>query len=448
MRIISRFFRVFPLFFLVLFVENAVMAASPVQTPKKEVITVKSPLNWYDHLFFQSKSFTFEFIRALGYAYSGGADVGETIATARKIEDRNINSWYQQWLATANRINALGGQLQQSGDTVGAREAYFRASNYYRAAGFYMDSLNDRSKSIATYQQSKTAFLKAIASIPYIHAVKIPYEKTTLPGYFIQSTQKNAPLLIVMTGFDGTGEELYFEVGVAAHARNYNCLIFEGPGQGEVLRQQHLYFRYDWEKVVTPVVNFAEHLPDINKNKIALMGISMGGYLAPRAAAFEPRIHALIANGATYDYSASIYHDLPQQLLTLVTKDPSAFNHVIASLMKKNIELQWFFENGMWTFHVKTPAELMQVIKPYTLKGVAHKITCPTLIVDSEGDMFSKSQAKQLYDHLHSPKKYLVFTRKEAAQAHVQVAAIAVSNALIFHWLDQVFQAKPKRAAS
>ncbi len=395
--------------------------------------------NWYDDLFFKDPTFNYESIRALGYAYTGGADLGEGISTLKAIKDSDINSWYQQWLATANRVENLAEKMEEQGDKVSAREAYFRASNYYRSAGFYMDAPKNQDKSIKTMKLSKKSFSKAIASLPYIKPVRIPYEKTTLPGYFIQSSKKNAPLLIVNTGFDGTAEELYFETGVAAHERDFNVLIFEGPGQGEVLRQQHLPFRYDWEHVVTPAIDFALTLPDIDKNKIALIGISMGGYLAARAAAFDNRIKACIVNGGIYDLSESLYKTLPPELIKLLKTDPAKFNEAIYADMKKNLTAQWYFDNAMWSFKVKTPAEVMLVMKKYTLKDVIEKIHCRMLVVDSEADTFFKGQPKHVYDLLNTKKTLLEFTRKETAQAHCQMGAMAISNEKILSWLNSVF---------
>jgi dipeptidyl aminopeptidase/acylaminoacyl peptidase len=97
------------------------------------------------------------------------------------------------------------------------------------------------------------------------------------------------PTLIMHTGFDGS----------AAIERGYNVLAFDEPGQYGPLHREGLVFRPDWEKVVTPVVDFALRQPGVDPKRIALMGISMGGYLAPRAAAFEKRLAALIAKAAS-----------------------------------------------------------------------------------------------------------------------------------------------------
>jgi len=91
-----------------------------------------------------------------------------------------------------------------------------------------------------------------------VEQVLIPYEMTALPGYFYRpnDSEKPRPTLLVHGGYDSIGEELYLLVAAAAIQRKYNCLIFEGPGQGALIREQHLPFRPDWERVVTPVVDY------------------------------------------------------------------------------------------------------------------------------------------------------------------------------------------------
>jgi esterase/lipase len=430
--------------FIILFNPSVNLANLNSSAPTQQN-NVTQQTNWYDDFIFRDPDFAFEFIRTLGYASAGAADLGECVSTARNITDGNIYSWYQQWLYTANRLNNFAASMQAQGDFNSAREAYFRASNYYRTAGLFMVAERDRPKSISAYAMSKQTFLKGISYLPYVKSIKIPYENTTLPGYIVQSTQKNAPLLIVHSGFDGTAEELYFEVGVAAHERGYNVLLFEGPGQGEVIRQQNLPFRPDWEKVVTPVINYALTLPNIDKNKIALMGISMGGYLAARACAFDTRIKACIVNGGIYDVSENTYKSIPANLLALLQSNPGKFNTIMYGQMKKSLITQWFFNNAMWTFAAKSPAEVMKKIKLYSLESVVDKIKSPMLVIDSEADMFYKGQPEQLYGLLKSPKMLLQFTRQEAAQAHCQMGANAISNELIFKWLNKTLKFSPSQ---
>ncbi|MCD4783401.1 MAG: prolyl oligopeptidase family serine peptidase [Candidatus Eremiobacteraeota bacterium] len=400
----------------------------------------QTPSNWYDGFIFQDDCFVFEFIRVLGAAHGGGSDLGECIQTALRIKDGNDMSWFLEWSRTANRINDLAKKFEKEGHVVSARSAYFRACNYYRSAGFYMHAPEHRAKSIITWSNSVECFKRGIASLPYIEIVKIPYEDTTLPGYFISAAPagEKRPLLIVQTGFDGTGEELYFHLGEAARNRGYHCLIFEGPGQGAVLRKQDLPFRPDWEKVVTPVVDYAVNRKDVDVDRIALMGISMGGYMAPRAVAFEHRIKACIANGGIYDFSESMYKAMPPEAINSIKEDPKDFNKEIGEVMKESTQIRWFFNNGMWAFGVNSPAKLMLAIEKYNLKDCVKKIKCNMLVIDSKADIFFKDQPKKLYDELECPKIYLVFSRKETAQAHCQMGAITLSNEMVFNWLDDV----------
>ena len=135
------------------------------------------------------------------------------------------------------------------------------------------------------------------------------------------------PTLLLQTGYDGTLEELHSQA-LAANRRGWSCLTFEGPGQGRVIREQGLPFRHDWEHVVTPVVDVALARRDVDPDRIALQGLSLGGYLAPRAAAFEHRLAACIANGGVFDFMGS---RVPapmtrEQFQAMVENAPDAFD--------------------------------------------------------------------------------------------------------------------------
>ena len=129
------------------------------------------------------------------------------------------------------------------------------------------------------------SFLKAADHFSHsFESVEIPYEGKTIPAYFYGASRSSSspsrrPTLVVHMGFDGTQDELYSQCAVAALEREYNVITFEGPGQGRVIRKQGIPFRYDWEKVVAPVIDFATYRcrDDVDSDHVALMGTSLGG---------------------------------------------------------------------------------------------------------------------------------------------------------------------------
>ena len=157
-------------------------------------------------------------------------------------------------------------------------------------------------------------FLKgaALSDIP-IEAVEIPFEDTTLPGYFVTVDDSGAPrpTIVHTNGYDSTIQEMYFAHAPAAIRRGYNVLLFDGPGQGRNLIKDGIHIRPDWENVVRPVIDYALTRPEIDPDKIALAGWSFGGFLAPRAASFEHRIAALVADPGQWDEGPAVLGRLP-----------------------------------------------------------------------------------------------------------------------------------------
>ena len=254
---------------------------------------------------FQDQNFSFEFLRVLVESIHEGSDINECFATAARIREGDYESWHREWNHTAVRIHQIAENCLAGGHLVSARQAFLRACNYYRCAEFFMHMQIGKTdaRAMDTYQKSVTCFRQAIPLFPFpCEQVSIPYEGTSLPGYFyrVDPAASPRPTLLIHGGYDSTAEEQYFETVPDALARGYNCLVFEGPGQGSVIRCQHLPFRPDWENVVTPVLDYVLTRPEIDPQRIALLGKSLGGLLAPRAAAFEHRLAACIAVDGVY----------------------------------------------------------------------------------------------------------------------------------------------------
>ncbi|HOE16295.1 MAG TPA: prolyl oligopeptidase family serine peptidase [Syntrophorhabdaceae bacterium] len=393
-------------------------------------------------LIFKDGQYSFQTLRALGYAVSGGADIGEMLNTVYAVKEGDDESWYREWLKTAEQREKAGDEFLARGKIISARQEFFKASNYYRTSEFFLHTMPDDPRIVSVWKKSRDSFLKGakLADHPIV-PVSIPFEGDTLPGYLclVDASGARRPLLIVQTGFDGTKEELYFATAYFAVKRGYNVLLFEGPGQGEMIRIQKLPFRPNWETVITPVVDYAMSLKEVDAKRIALMGISFGGYLAPRAVAFEKRIKACIANGGVYDFhmTAHLTPDLEKYLDT--REGAEEIDKDIYARMKTDPSFRWVMANGMFTFHAGSPSAWLKMTRPYTMKDVAAKIACPILIVDSEGDKDMPGQAKRLYDALTSPRKdFMLFTKEEGAEEHCQMGAILISNARILDWLDDI----------
>jgi pimeloyl-ACP methyl ester carboxylesterase len=390
---------------------------------------------------FKDETYDFELRRALGYAVSGGADINESLYTAKRIKEGDDESWYAAWRATADRVAAIGEASLAAGHKVSAREAFLRASNYYRTAEFFLRANLNDPRLMQAWRLSRDSFRKAAALMDHpVETVAIPYEGTSLPGYIMKPDGSLEPrkTLIVQTGFDGTGEELYFAAAFFALRRGYNVLIFEGPGQGGALREQGLHFRRDWEKVVTPVVDFALTRPEIAPKRLALIGISMGGYLAPRAAAFEHRLAAVIANPGAYDLFAS-RGGRPREELHQAAAHPEETNQSLRRAMTTNAGMRWHLQHGMFSFGKTSPLDFLLALSEYRLDGVVQRIQAPALVIVSEADHFQTAEAQRtLYDLLTGPKTLMRFTAADMAGEHCQMGAVTLSNQRILDWLDEI----------
>lgn len=390
---------------------------------------------------FDDESFSFETLRTACFANYDGADLGEVLVTARAIAEGDEGSWYREWKATAARVEAAGQAALAAGHRVSAREALLRASNYYRTSEFYLrDNPFDDADAKDSSQRARATFAAAaeLMDTP-VRAVEIPYEDTTLPGYLflVDDSGIPRPTVVFTSGFDSIVEEAYFAIAAAALRRGYNCLAYDGPGQGAALREQHLFFRHDWENVLTPVIDYALTRPEIDPARIAVHGYSLGGYLVARAAAFEHRIAALITDGGLYDYHAFHLRAVPPFLAEWVMDGRDELSEpVIALMMAHNTSIRWALRNGRWTFGADSCSDYVRRTKDYSLVGIADRIVAPTLIFDPEDDMFA-GEPKLLHAALKCPATLVEMPENEGGGEHCSYGGRATLHRHLFDWLDE-----------
>ena len=270
---------------------------------------------------FADPTFDFTTRIALGASYYGCANPGKIFAIASKITDGDFESAYQAYHAAGTEANQWAEEAARRNHRVSAREAYLWAANYFFAALYFLDGTTNPTRLLPTWKQYESCWTAAAALFtPPIERVEIPYENTTLTGWLFRASdsKERRPLVILNNGADGSELDMLAIGGAGGLARGYNCLTFNGPGQGDALWLKKMYFRFDWEKVVTPVVDFALAHPEVDAKRVALVGVSQGGYWAPRALAFEHRIAAGVADPGVWSIADAWTRQLPKSLVELL----------------------------------------------------------------------------------------------------------------------------------
>ena len=398
---------------------------------------------------FTDESFAFEFVRNLGFTYYGGADIGEMMAAAGRIKEGDFESWFTEWDKLGRRILSRANSSLAAGQLESAREAYLRASTYFRTGEFYLHGNPEDPRILSTARLSQQAYSQAAKLAgPTWEPVEIPYEGTTLPGYFykVDESGEPRPTIIFHGGYDSSLEELFYFGAAAAIRRGYNCLTWDGPGQGMPIREKKLTFRHDWEAVVTPAVNFALSRPDVDGDNLVLMGMSLGGYFAARAVAFEHRFRAAIFFGGVYDLHETLQHMLPKEALAAFDSgDRQTCDAIIRTGMETNTGLRWVVTQGVWSFGAASISDFIQEVKKYTIKDVIGQIKCPCLVIEAEGDMFFKGQPQEVYDALQAPKEIFVFSSEDGAENHCQSGALAYKDEVVFKWIYETLEPNASR---
>ncbi len=384
-----------------------------------------------------------QLIRAIGAAGHHGADIGEVINALRGLDEKDLSAWYEAWNSLGERVFALADEQEGAGHRRSARNAFLRACTYLRTAGSMLYSTPVDPRMVDSNTRQTSAFRRAAALLDTpVEVVQIPFEGTTLPGYFLRAADETGvrrATVIGLGGYDGTAEECYFYFAAPALARGYHVLLFDGPGQGAALLQQGMPMRADWDTVITPVVDFLLTRTDVDPARIALAGLSMGGFLGPRAAGKEHRLAALIADSGAYDMFGSALDRMPKPIAKGYQAGHRMARAALAEIldsMAKKPTAGWGLRRGMVVHGVDSPLAYMDALRDYRLDGYVQTITCPTLVTHAEGDAIGAS-APQTFDALTVADKELIrFTAAEGADDHCEAAARTLFDTRAFGWLD------------
>jgi len=374
----------------------------------------------------------------LGAAPWGGGEIGEVHRVGLKLRDRmtidgeavknmaDDRAWFAEWTAMAETVEKAGRERADAGKQASAASYLFRAAHYYHVGERFLQPKD--AAGLAAYRRGVDCFRDAARWIrrPRIEHIEVPYEGTSLPALFVhpEGTSGRAPALVYFDGFDVTKEIQYFKGVSDLVARGIACLIVDGPGNGEAIRFRNLPLHHETERYATAAYEYLATRPEIDPARIGVMAISLGGYYAPRAAAFEPRFAACIAWGAQWDYHAVWKERLER----------------IARGEKLSLSVPW--EHLLWIFGVATPEDALKRLEGFTLDGVVQKIRCPFLLLHGEGDaQIPLATARKCFDLVGSTKKtFKVFTREEGGDHHCQADNVSIGVAYMWDWLEDALR--------
>ena len=358
---------------------------------------------------------SFQFLRALGASQEGASTIGECMLAATRMTPGDLESWYREWQRLGDVNLGRAEQAASVGHVRTAAMNWLRAANYYRSSEFYLAASDSRR--IQAFDQIEGCshrYLKTLA--PAGEVVEIPYQDgQTLTGYFLRAptAEQKQPVVIAFGGLDEYKDELLHEMPKHALPRGMALLLVDLPGQGSSLRRKKMINRHDTEVPVSRIVDFLIERDDVDANRIALYGASIGGYYAPRAAAFEHRIAAVVSDGAMWDLGLRNegLRDNPDALIVMHLK---------------------------WVFGEDDIEALIAKGKTFKLEGVIDTIRCPYLIVHGEHDHLGLDRATDSFAYARKAGLDVtlkLFSEDETGASHCQVDNPTLGQEFICDWL-------------
>jgi pimeloyl-ACP methyl ester carboxylesterase len=258
----------------------------------------------------------------------------------------------------------------------------------------------------------------AALSTPAIEVIGLPYQDTRLPAYFLRPDAGGEAHPTVVIG-DNTSEELYYWVGPPGVERGYNVLLVDLPGMG--LNTFHgVYFRPDTEVAIGACIDYLSKRGDVDPSRIAFYGGGEpGGWVAVRAAAYEPRIAACVADPYVADTDAilSVFH----------RPDVAALREGPQTVPGQAQQTARFYEGEPGRGYARLVAE-------------PQKIQCPLLCLnDPSDDEELRRQAAAAVGAAPNPaSRHQVFAPQDGTVLYRQLDNFSLKHRVMFDWLDEV----------
>lgn len=367
---------------------------------------------------------------SINLALEMGGAIGEidsanrATALAAEAGDSGVDAFFDAWLAMARRIGMTADADRAEGHRASAAAKYRRAAAYLITAERMQAS--DYPPRTQAYADMLAKFDRYIeCSDEPCEKVDVPYAGSSYPALFCSAaTQDNPapPCMVFCNGLDSV-KEMVFLVGIPAalRARGISCLIVDQPGVGGALRMNRLPAIVETERWAAKAVDLLEARTDVDPDKIGMMGWSLGGFYAPRAAAFEKRFRLCVAWGANHEWGV-----VQQRRRRNEGENP----------------VPHYWAHVMWVWGQTSLDDFMAVSERITLTGAADQITVPFLIVHGENDrQIPVEYAYRSHEQaVRSPRVDLkIFTAAEGGVEHCSADNMEPVRSFVADWVHDRF---------
>jgi alpha-beta hydrolase superfamily lysophospholipase len=360
----------------------------------------------------------------------------------KQIYNFQFNRWhslgfarYEDMQKVAHNINSFSDWKTTLVDLAETAEQENRLKNaaiYYRGAEFYIT--NQDPDKIKLYDKFITLFYQ-IFKKDGIKSYKIPYDSSYLHALQVPAKKKEKKGTIIMHGgFDSFVEEFYYIMRIFSD-HGYEVIAYEGPGQGGTRRKYDLGWDEHWEKPTTTIIDY------FKLNNVTIFGISMGGHLCLRAAAFEPRIKRVITSGGAHDYW-QIMNIASRCMLKFFMHFENFTTRAMVKKMKKDEYHNWFAENSMFITKINNPFQAsMNILNMNKENSQPHRITQDVLILSAKNDHFIPIKMhKKMIKALTNARsvKGIIYTKDTSAHNHCQIGNIPLVTTNILDWINEI----------
>lgn len=415
------------------------------------------------HQFFKSDFFNFEAIRILGTVRSGGAEVAECLEALGQIKNNDPDSWQEAWHYQAQKAEEVAEEAQRHDHRDAAKMALLRAANYHRASAYMMTGNRTGTSDprvVPVLEKVVSLFHRAVRLMDgQVHTLDISYQDgISLPAYlFLPPAPRRVagkiPILVNFVGADSMSEEIYHMFPAEGPGLGYALVTLEGPGQGLTLHRHNIPMRPDWEVVNGLVLDhlqkYATSHPEmeLDLERIAVAGASLGGYFALRAAA-DPRVKACAAVDPIHDlYDFATKHVSP---IFLGLWDSGWLTDRFVDNMiwlgtKTMFQMQWDIATSSRFLGASSPSEILRFMKRYTLKkrGEAYldQVHCPVFVSGATNSMYAlDAHATAIIKDLKTKEKETWLPMNPGGGSlQAKVGAMALCNQRVFQFLDKTF---------